>query len=86
MKSRSAKENSEARVRLYYDERGLDRYYGLVELGEKYGVFERKGNRVVIGGDSVYQSQVYKDPTKYFTPEVLQALEECAAKEFSYGS
>ena len=86
MKSRSAKENSEARVRLYYDERGLDRYYGLVELGEKYGVFERKGNRVVIGGDSVYPSQVYKDPTKYFTPEVLQALEECAAKEFSYGS
>ena len=86
MKSRSAKENSEARVRLYYDERGLDRYYGLVELGEKYGVFERKGNRVVIGADSVYPSVVYKDPTKYFTPEVLQALEECAAKEFSYGS
>ena len=86
MKSRSAKENSEVRVRLYYDERGLDRYYGLVELGEKYGVFERKGNRVVIGTDSVYPSVVYKDPSKYFTPEILQALEECAAKEFSYGS
>ena len=86
MKSRSAKENSEVRVRLYYDERGLDRYYGLVELGEKYGVFERKGNRVVIGADSVYPSVVYKDPEKYFTPEILQALDECAAKEFSYGS
>jgi|TARA_B100001250_G_scaffold15850_1_gene13763 RecA/RadA recombinase len=86
MKSRSAKENSEVRVRLYYDERGLDRYYGLVELGEKYGVFERKGNRVVIGADSVYPSVVYKDPSKYFTPEILQALEECAAKEFSYGT
>ena len=70
----------------YYDERGLDRYYGLLELGEKHGVFQRKGNRIVIGDDSVYPSVVYKDPDKYFSPEILQALDECAAKEFSYGS
>jgi RecA/RadA recombinase len=86
VKSRSAKENSQVAVRLFYDERGLDRYYGLLELGEKHGVFQRKGNRVVVGDDSVYPSVVYKDPSKYFTPEVLQALDECAAKEFSYGS
>ena len=86
VKSRSAKENSQVAVRLFYDERGLDRYYGLLELGEKHGVFQRKGNRVVIGDDSVYPSVVYKDPDKYFTPEILQALDECASKEFSYGS
>ena len=86
VKSRSAKENSQVAVRLFYDERGLDRYYGLLELGEKHGVFERKGNRVVVGDDSVYPSVVYKDPDKYFTPEILQALDECASKEFSYGS
>ena len=85
-KSRLAKENTQVAIRLYYDERGLDRYYGLLELGEKHGVFERKGNRVVIGNDSVYPSVVYKDPEKYFTPEILQALDECAAKEYSYGS
>ena len=85
-KSRLAKENSQVSIRLYYDERGLDRYYGLLELGEKYGVFERKGNRIVIGDDSVYPSVVYKDPDKYFSSEILQALDECAAKEFSYGS
>jgi len=85
-KSRLAKENSQVAIRLYYDERGLDRYYGLLELGEKHGVFERKGNRIVIGDDSVYPSVVYKDPNKYFSPEILQALDECAAKEFSYGS
>ena len=28
---------------VFYDERGLDRYYGLLELGEKYGVFEKSG-------------------------------------------
>ena len=86
VKSRSAKENSQVAVRLFYDERGLDRDYGLLELGEKHGVFQRKGNRVVIGDDSVYPSVVYKDPDKYFTPEILQALDECASKEFSYGS
>ena len=86
VKSRSAKENSQVAVRLFYDERGLDRYYGLLELGEKHGVFQRKGNRIVIGDDSVYPSVVYKDPDKYFSPEILQALDECAAKEFSYGS
>ena len=85
-KSRLAKENAQVSIRLYYDERGLDRYYGLLELGEKYGVFERKGNRIVIGNESVYPSVVYKDPDKYFSPEILQALDECAAKEFSYGS
>ena len=30
-KSRLSKENKDVTVRLYYDERGLDRYYGLLE-------------------------------------------------------
>ena len=84
-KSRLTKENSEVETRLYYDDRGLDRYYGLLELGEKYGVFQRVGNRVKFGESSVYPSAVYKDPEKYFTPEVMQALDECAQKEFGYG-
>ena len=32
-KSRLSKENQDVTVRLYYDERGLDLYYGLLELG-----------------------------------------------------
>ena len=84
-KSRLTKENSEVETRLYYD-RGLDKYYGLLELGEKYGVFERKGNRVVVGESSVYPSAILADPEKYFTPEIMQALDECAAKEFRYGN
>ena len=84
-KSRLTKENSEVETRLYYD-RGLDRYYGLLELGEKHGVFERKGNRVVVGESSVYPSVILSDPEKYFTPEVMQALDEAAAMEFRYGN
>ena len=85
-KSRFTKENSDVETRLYFDERGLDKYYGLLELGQQYGVFERVGNRVKTEHGNVYPSAVYKDPEKYFTPEVLQALDECARKEFCYGS
>ena len=85
-KSRFTKESAKISTRLFYDERGLDPYYGLLELGEKYGVFERKGNRIVVGDSSVYPSAMLKDPDKYFTPEVMQALDECAKKEFSYGT
>ena len=85
-KSRLTKENADAEIRLYYDERGLDKYYGLLELGEKHGVFTRKGNRVVVGESSVYPSAILADPEKYFTPEVMEQLEEAAKKEFSYGN
>ena len=84
-KSRLSKENKEVEIRLYYDERGLDRYYGLLELGEKHGIFERKGNRIVVGDSSVFPSAILKDPEKYFTEEVIQKLEEAANEEFSYG-
>ena len=85
-KSRFTKENSTVATRLFYDERGLDRYYGLLELGLQYGVFEKSGNRIKFGESSVYPKSVLADPEKYFTPEVMQALDECAQKEFGYGT
>ena len=84
-KSRLSKENSEVETRLYYD-RGLDKHYGLLELGEKHGVFKRVANRYEMGEAKVYPKNIYENPEKYFTPEVLQALDEVAKKEFSYGN
>ena len=85
-KSRLTKEGSKVETRLFYDERGLDKYYGLLELGEKYGVFEKVGNRIKIDGSSVYPKSILADPDKYFTEEVMNRLEEAAQKEFSYGN
>ena len=85
-KSRFTKENSIVSTRLYYDERGLDSYYGLLELGEKYGIFTKVGNRYQIGAAKIYPKNILEDPQKFFTPEVMQALDECAKKEYSYGS
>ena len=85
-KSRLTREGSKVATRLFFDERGLDKYYGLLELGEEYGVFKRSGNRIVINESSVYPSAILADPEKYFTPEVMEQLEEAAQKEFSYGN
>jgi hypothetical protein len=85
-KSRLTVEGSKVATRLFFDERGLDKYYGLLELGEQYGVFQRVGNRIRIGESNVYPSAVLASPDKYFTEEVMQKLEEAAQKEFSYGS
>jgi len=85
-KSRLSKEGSKVATRLYFDERGLDKYYGLLELGEKYGVFKRVGNRIAIGGSNVYPKSILSSPEKYFTDEVMAKLEEAARTEYSYGN
>ena len=85
-KSRLTVENSIVETRLYFDARGLDRYYGLLELGEKYGVFERKGNRIVVGESSVYPSAILKDPSKYFTDDIMEKLDWAASQEYKYGT
>ena len=85
-KSRLSKEGSKVATRLYFDERGLDKYYGLLELGEKYNVFMRVGNRIAIGGSNVYPKSILSDPEKYFTDEVMAKLEEAARTEYSYGN
>jgi len=85
-KSRLSKEGSKVATRLYFDERGLDKYYGLLELGEKYNVFKRVGNRIAIGGSNVYPKSILSDPEKYFTDEVMAKLEEAARTEYSYGN
>tara|TARA_A200000113_G_scaffold195107_1_gene185476 strand:- start:7247 stop:8251 length:1005 start_codon:yes stop_codon:yes gene_type:complete len=84
-KSRLSKENKDVTVRLYYDDRGLDRYFGLLELGELGGLWKNVAGRYEMDGKKVYAKEIYKNPDKYFTEEVLQQLDDVAKKEFSYG-
>lgn len=84
-KSRLSKENKVVEIRLFYDERGLDKYYGLLELGELAGLWKNVAGRYEINGKKLYAKEIFKDPEKYFTTEVMQALDETAQKEFSYG-
>ena len=85
-KSRLSKENKEVEIRLYYDERGLDRYYGLLELGEIGGIWKNAAGRYEIDGKKIYGKHILANPEEYFTEEVMQKLDEIAKGEFSYGS
>ena len=84
-KSRLTKENQMVDVRLSYT-KGLDRYYGLVELGEKHGIFNKVSTRYEMpDGSKVFGKQMLSDPEKYFTDDVMTKLDEAAKIEFSYG-
>jgi RecA/RadA recombinase len=85
VKSRLSKENKEVNIRLYYDERGLDRYYGLLELGELGGMWKNVAGRYEMNGKKVYAKAILSDPETYFTDDVMQKLDTIAKKEFSYG-
>jgi len=85
-KSRISKENQQVEVRLYYDERGLDKYYGLLELGELGGMWKNVAGRYEIDGKKIYAKEILKNPEKYFTPEVMEKLDVIAKGQFSYGA
>ena len=84
-KSRLSKENKTVEIRLFYDKRGLDKYYGLLELGEIGGLWKNVAGRYEMNGKKIYAKQIYANPEEYFTPDVMQALDEIAQTEFSYG-
>ena len=84
-KSRLAKENAQAEVLLSYTG-GLDRYYGLLEFGEKHGIFKKSGNRYEMGESKLYGKQILKEPEKYFTEDVLKQIDEACKTEFTYGT
>ena len=85
-KSRLTVENKMVDVRLTYD-KGLDRYYGLLDLALKYGIFKQTSTRIESpDGKTQFGKTINNNPETYFTPEILDQLNECAKKEFKYGN
>ena len=84
-KSRLAKENKKIDVLLTYDQ-GLNRYYGLLDLAEKYDIIKKVSTRYEMpDGAKVFGKQIMEDPEKYFTDDIMNGLEIAAQKEFQYG-
>ena len=72
-------------VRLTYD-KGLDRYYGLLDLAVKHGIFKSVSTRIELpDGTKTFGKTINNDPETYFTEEVMAKLDEAAQKEFLYG-
>ena len=84
-KSRITKENAQIDVWLSYKQ-GLDRHYGLLELGEECGVFKKVSTRYEMpDGTKVFGKSINTEPEKYFTDEVLGKIDEYTKKKFTYG-
>ena len=84
-KSRLTKENKMVDVRLTYD-KGLDRYYGLLELAEKYEIFKKVSTRFEMpDGSKQFGKEILSNPTKYFTEDIMHKLDLACETEFKYG-
>ena len=85
-KSRLTRENALVDVRLTYD-KGLDRYYGLLDLALKHNIFKQVSTRIELpDGSKAFGKTINNDPAKYFTKDILKKIDEVACKkEFKYG-
>ena len=85
-KSRITRENAKVDVKLTY-KHGLDKHYGLLEIGEEAGIFKKVSTRYEMpDGSKVFGKQINDNPDKYFTKEILNKIDEYANKKFTYGS
>ena len=85
VKGRMTKEESIIEMMLDY-QKGLDKYYGLVTIAEKYGIFKKVSTRFETPSGKAFEKTIINDPEKYFTEDVMKQLEEAVFKEFNYGS
>jgi RecA/RadA recombinase len=84
-KSRLSRENKTVQIRVSYT-KGLDKYYGLLPLAEKYGVITKEGNRYLLAdGRKVFGKEINENPETIYTAEILAKIDEAAKKEFCYG-
>ena len=83
-KSRLSIENKKVETLLDYGE-GLDPYYGLLDLAEKFQIFKKVSTKYELpNGEKAFESQILRTPEKYFTKDILDKIEEGCKNEFLY--
>tara|TARA_B100001113_G_scaffold149747_1_gene122857 strand:+ start:848 stop:1861 length:1014 start_codon:yes stop_codon:yes gene_type:complete len=84
-KSRLTKENAQIDVMLTY-EKGLDKYYGLLDIAVEEGIFKKVSTRIETpDGKKVFGKNIIENPEEYFTKEVLEKIDEATKRKFLYG-
>ena len=86
MKSRLTREQIDGRVLLSFD-KGLDRYYGLLDIALENKIFEKVVNKIKLpDGTTVFEKAILKNPEKFFTEDVLKKIDEAIGREFKFGT
>jgi RecA/RadA recombinase len=84
-KSRLTREGLKVDTLLRFDS-GLDRYYGLLDIAEEAGIFKKLSTQYELpDGSKHYESVIEKDGARYFTPDILQRIEEYTLKHWVLG-
>lgn len=84
-KSRYSQENQ--RVELILDfETGLDRFYGLLPLAEKYSIIKKVSTRYELpDGTKVWGKEIHENPERVFTKDILDKIDRAAKIEYGLG-
>jgi len=86
VKLRDTKENTRVSIKLDF-QKGLDRYYGLVDIAIKANIFKKLSKQIELpDGTKVFEKKINDNPEKYFTEDILKQLETYVNKNFVYGS
>jgi hypothetical protein len=86
MKSRLTKEETAVETRILFDG-GLDRYYGLLAMAIAQGCVKKVSTRYEFpDGTKVFEKAIVRNPEKYFTKDILDAVEIYIKDHFLYGS
>lgn len=87
-KSRFAKEGKKVDIVIDFA-KGLDRYTGLLDFAVKYGIIEvvSKSFYLLPNDEKKYRrKEIEANPSKFFTKEILEKLDEKFQENFSYGA
>lgn len=84
-KSRFTKEGSKVTLLLNHS-KGLDKYYGLLDIADIAGLIKKEGTKWLLpDGSKAFETTIYKNPEKYFTKDFLDKIDAASATIFKYG-
>lgn len=85
-KSRYSRESQQVELKLNF-KTGLDKYYGLLDIAEKAGIFKKVSTRYELpDGSKHFGKTINENPEQFYTPEIMEQIEKYVNKNFVLGS
>lgn len=85
-KSRFSKPYQKVETLLNF-ETGINRYYGLLDLAENYGIVKKLSKQYEMpDGSKHFEKTIYNNPERFFTKDILDRIDEGARKQYGFRS
>ena len=85
IKSRITKEGTKVKTLIRFSG-GLDRYYGLLDIAEKAGIFKKMSTKYELpDGSKFFGKKIEREPERFFTEDILKKIDAYTQKVFKYG-